>query len=389
MSTANDAVASNMQMSRGDAGPIFLLVRALDIGGSERQLVHLAAGLHARGEQVAVGVFYKGGALEGELEELGVPIIDLAKSGRWEIGGFLKRLRATIAQMRPAAVYSFLGTANIVAAAIGPFAPPFRMVWSIRASFMDPASYDWVFRLNYRLECLLSRRADLIISNSRAGRDHAAAHGFPRERIEVVPNGIDTERFRPDGALRAAKRAEWGLAEDETAIGILARIDPIKDHPLFLRAAAIAARERPELRFLCIGEGHDDYAAGLKRLAGELGIAERVLWTGRSTDPVAALNALDISCSSSAGEAFSNAIAEAMACGLPCVVTDVGDSALMVSDTGRVVPPRDPAALAAAFLEEASAIGDGKGARARERIVANFSLDAMVDRTLALLRPAA
>lgn len=376
-----------MGAAPGDGGPIFLLARSLNIGGAERQLVHLASGLHARGEKVVVGLFYTGGVLDAELEARGIPIVDLGKSGRWDVPGFLKRVRGAIAEARPSVVYSFLGTANIVAAAVRPFAPRFRMVWSIRASDMDPARYDWVFRLNYALECALSRRADLIISNSHAGRDHAAMHGFPRDRIEVVPNGIDTGRFRPDPALRAAKRAEWGLAEGETAIGVLARIDPMKDHPLFLRAAAIAAPRRPDLRFLCIGEGDPAYLAELRQLAEALGLTERVLWTGRSTDPVAALNALDISCSSSAfGEGFSNAVGEAMACALPCVVTDVGDSARLVGDTGRVVKPRDAEALAAALLAEADAQGSGNGARARQRIVDCFSLDSMVERTRTLLR---
>ena len=370
---------------RSAAGPIYLLARSLNIGGAERQLVHLAAGLHERGEQVVVGLFYKGGVLDAELERRGIPIVDLRKSGRWDVPAFLARLRRSIAEVRPDVVYSFLGTANIVAAALRPLSPRFRMVWSIRASDMDPARYDWVFRLNYGLECVLSRTADLIISNSNAGRDFAAAHGFPRGRIEVVPNGIDTDRFRPDPALRAAKRAEWGIGGGETAIGVLARLDPMKDHPNFLRAAASLAPQHPELRFLCIGEGPDE--AALKRLASELGLGERVLFTGRSTDPVAALNALDIACSSSAfGEGFSNAVAEAMACGLPPVVTDVGDSAMLVGDAGRVVRRRDAEALARAIEEEAAASRDSRGARARARIVENFSLGAMVERTLALLR---
>jgi glycosyltransferase involved in cell wall biosynthesis len=367
-------------------GPILLLARSLNIGGSERQLVHLAAGLQARGEEVVVGLFYKGGVLDAELEARAIRILDLSKSGRWDVIGFLNRVRNMIAEVRPAVVYSFLGTANIVAAAVRPFGPRFRMVWSIRASYMDLASYGWVSHLNYRMECALSRRADLIISNSRAGRDYAADHGFPRDRIAVVPNGIDAERFRPDPMLRAAKRAEWGLDEGETAIGVLARIDPMKGYPVFLRAAAIAARRRPDLRFFCIGEGDAAYLAELESQTAALGLGERVLWTGRSTEPVAALNALDISCSPSFGEGFSNAIGEAMACGLRCVVTDVGDSSLLVGGTGRVVPPGDADALADALLAVADMQGSEKDPRARQRIVELYSLESMVERTLTLLR---
>lgn len=367
---------------------IFLLGRSLNIGGAERQLVHLAAGLHARGHRVTVGLFYKGGILDAELERLGIPIVDLGKSGRWDVAGFLARVRRAVAAVRPDTVYSFLGTANIVAAALRPVLPRHRLVWSIRASDMDPARYDWVFRLNYALECALSRSVDLIISNSHAGKAFAAGHGFPRERIEVVPNGIDTERFRPDPAARAAMRGEWRLGPGDVAVGVLARLDPMKDHPNFLRAAAAIAQQRPDLVFLCIGEGPEE--AALRRLAAELGVGECVRFTGRTTDPVGALNALDIACSSSSfGEGFSNAVGEAMACGLPCVVTDVGDSARLVGDAGRVVPRRDPEALAAALRAEAEALGSGRGAAARARIVENFSLDAMVERTLDLLAPTA
>jgi glycosyltransferase involved in cell wall biosynthesis len=162
----------------------------------------------------------------------------------------------------------------------------------------------------------------------------------------------------------------------------------MKDHESFLRAAARVAALRPEARFLCIGEGSEGYRQALVRLAAGLGIADRVIWTGRCTDPAAALAGLDICCSSSSfGEGFSNAIGEAMACGLPCVVTDVGDSALLVGATGTVVPRRQPEALAEALLAEVGRLGEGRGGRARARIVENFSVDRMVERTLSLVLP--
>lgn len=364
---------------------VFLLARSLNVGGAERQLAYLAAGLHARGHEVRVGLFYTGGILESELQHHGISIVDLGKAGRWDIARFLQRVRRAIAEARPDVIYSFLGTANVVAAAVRPVSPPFRLVWSIRASDMDPRKYDWMFRLNYGVERALSRTADLIISNSHAGRDFAVAHGFPRERIEVVPNGIDTKRFRPDPSLRAKQRAEWGIDPDTIAIGVLARLDPMKDHATFLQAAAALSKNRPSLRFLCIGDGPEE--GTLKGLAEQLAVAHRVAFTGRSTNPSAALNALDVACSSSSfGEGFSNSIAEAMACGISSVVTDVGDSARLVGNTGRVVPRRDPLALAAALSAAVQALGNDEGSRARTRIIEHFSLDAMVDGTLRLLR---
>ena len=360
---------------------ILLLGRSLGIGGAERQMVQLATGLHAQGYKVTAALFYCGGVLDRELTDRGIPIVDLGKRSRWDVAGFLLRLRRALKSVRPDVVYSFLGTANTVAAAVRPFAPRFRLLWSVRASDMNLAHYHWVSRFGYRLECALSNRADLTISNSHAGLEYAVANGFPRQRMVVVPNGIDTERFRPDERLRREARARWGLGERDVAIGVLARIDPIKDHSTFLRAAAAVAGARPDLRFVCIGDGDPDYVRRLKDLAEAAGIADRVLWPGGAADPVPELNGLDILCSTSETEGFPNAVAEAMACGRLCVVTDVGDTAFLVGDTGLVVPAKDPDALAAALTVALDRLGGDMGSRARERVVEEFSVSRMIERT--------
>jgi glycosyltransferase involved in cell wall biosynthesis len=361
---------------------IFLLGRSLGIGGAERQMVALAVGLNALGYKVTAGLFYCGGVLDRELTDRGIPIVDLGKKGRWDVAGFLFRLVRALRSTRPDVVYAFLGTANTVATAARPFAPRFRLLWSIRASNVDLDHYGWVSHLGYRVERALARSPDLIVSNSIAGADYAVAQGFPRDLIVVVPNGIDTDRFRPDPALRREARARWGLGDGEVAVGMLARIDPVKDHSSFLRAAALVARKRPDVRFLCIGDGQEDYVRRLKAQAEEAGISDRVLWPGAARDPVPALNALDLACSSAETEGFSNAVAEAMACGLPCVVTDVGDCALIVGDTGVVVPPKDSDALAAGLMEALERLGSDAGSRARERVVSEFSVQRMVERTI-------
>lgn len=375
---------SSSPRASSQRNPILLLARSLNIGGSERQLVQLAIGLVDRGHEVVVGLFYRGGGLDHELEARGIRIVGLGKRHRWDVAGFMARLVRTLRQERPRVVYSFLGTANTVAALARPLAPPFRLIWSVRASNMKLANYGWVSRLGYRIECALSRSPDLIISNSRAGLEHAVAHGFPRDRMVVVANGIDAARFRPDPERRRAMRSKWGLGEDVRAVGVLARLDPMKDHATFLRAAARVSAARPATRFLCIGAGEADYVEQLRRLASSLGLDDKLIWAGAEADPVGALNALDVFCSSSSeGEGFSNAVAEAMACALPCVVTDVGDSALIVGDAGWVVPPEDPEGLSGALLAALDGAATGIGRRARDRIVESFSPDRMVEETIA------
>jgi glycosyltransferase involved in cell wall biosynthesis len=351
-------------------------------GGAQRQLVELALGLREQGRRVTVGIFYSDGALVAELRQAEMPVIELHKRGRWDTAGFLRRLRRVIRDARPDVVYSFVGSANIFAAMVRPFISGTKLVWSIRSSDMDLAHYDWGHRLAYWVECRLSRIPDLIISNSHAGMKRAAAQGFPRQRIAVVPNGIDTTRFRPNPMLRQSQRGNWGVADDEVAVGTLARLDPMKGYPDFLEAAAQVARRRSDVRFICVGAGPEEHA--LKTLSVELGIADRVLFPGPTDDPVSALNGLDVFCSASITEGFSNAIAEAMACELRCVVTDVGDSALIVGHCGALVPRSNPAMLADAISQQLEALGEGEFKPGRDRIVEEFSIAAMVDRTVAL-----
>lgn len=204
--------------------------------------------------------------------------------------------------------------------------------------------------------------------------------------VKVVPNGIDTAAFAFDADGRRTRRAEWGVADDTLVIGIVARLDPMKDHATFLHAAARLREAHPSATFVVVGDGDAAWSEALHELAGELGLGGQVRWLGAREDLPAIYSALDISCSSSAfGEGFSNAVAEAMACETPCVVTDCGDSAIIVGNTGGVVPPRDPVALAAALDAMSRSDLAAQGRAARARIEEHFSLDRMVARTEQLL----
>ncbi|MHC5827541.1 MAG: glycosyltransferase, partial [Nostoc sp.] len=157
-----------------------------------------------------------------------------------------------------------------------------------------------------------------------------------------------TERFQPNPEAGLQVRTEWRISKDTILIGLVGRLDPMKDHPTFLKAVALLCKEREDIRFVCVGMGSHEYAQELYQLAEELEVAEKVIWAGGRADMPDIYNALDINCSSSSyGEGFSNVIGEAMACGVPCVVTDVGDSAWIIGDTGIVVPPNNPEALKA------------------------------------------
>jgi glycosyltransferase involved in cell wall biosynthesis len=250
---------------------------------------------------------------------------------------------------------------------------------------MELKHYDWFVRMNFRLQRLASRFADLIIANSEAGREYHLARGIPGRKCIVIHGGVDIDQFKPDRESGKRIREAWGVAEDTLLIGLVARLDPMKDHPTFLKAAALLSRNRADVRFVCVGNGPEDYVAKLHRLAEESGISNRVIWAGERDDMPAVYNALDIACSSSVSEGLPNAIAEAMACGVPCVVTDVGDSALLVGDSGIVVPPNDPQALADGLTECLNLLPSKQRPNPRLRIQEKFGVGQLKNETEAVL----
>jgi glycosyltransferase involved in cell wall biosynthesis len=372
---------------------ILFLARDLVVGGSQRQLALLAAGLAHRGHDVAVVVLYAGGALEALLAGSGVRLLNLGKSSRWHVLAPLRQLRRIFLSERPAVIYAFL-PAQTTLAALLPRGDT-KLVFGLRAAGMEPEHYDALSALTYRSEAWLARRADLIIANARAVRTNAIERGMPADRIAVVPNGIDTAMMRPDIAAGSALRRAWGLPDDAFVIGCVARLEPMKDHATLLSAAASFARENSDTRFVCVGDG--PLREDLKQRANSLGLADRVRWAGEFADMRAAYNAFDLATLSSAfGEGFPNVIGEAMACGIPVAATDVGEAGLIVGGLGEVAAPKDPALLCSAWRRLRARLAHEPSLRAavRDAIVANYSLETMVHRTediltrLAAERPA-
>lgn len=356
------------------------------LGGAERQLIELLKRIDKRQFCVSVVTVYDNGLLQSEAEAIeGIHLINLSKRGRYDIIPFLWRLWRAVRSTHPHIVHGYQVAANVLSLLIGRLLGT-KVAWGIRASAMDPTQYQWTFRLSLNLQNALGRFADMIIINSHAGRDYYLSRGFEAEKITVISNGIDTHRFHPDPNSRRRIRTEWNIRDDEKLIGHIGRLDPAKDHPTFLRAAVLLAQEARDTRFVCVGDGPPDYREGVKRLAQDLGMAGRLIWTGSRSDMPDVYNAFDLVTSSSISEGFPNVIGEAMACGVPCVVTDVGDSAMLVGDTGIVVPSGDPRALADGWkimLKQPNLAS--LGSVARERIIAEFSVDKLAELTAEVL----
>jgi glycosyltransferase involved in cell wall biosynthesis len=330
---------------------LVFIIRVLDAGGAERQLLELAKNLDPARFSIVIITFYEGGALEAAIEHVPhVQLLSARKSGRWDIVGFSCRMWRLVRAARPDVIHGYMYGANELALLLGRMVGA-GVVWGLRSSDVDLNHYDGFTRTLFRTGAWLSSKADLIIANSEAGLRHHVKLGYPEHRIKVIPNGIDTAVYIRSEAGRRRLRAEWKVGDDETLVGIVGRLDPMKDHETFLAAAARAHLTAPRLRFAIVGAGEERARSQLETKARELGILPRVVWVGRRSDMAAVYSAFDIATSSSAfGEGFSNALGEAMACETLCVATRVGDAAMVLGPEGIIVPPKDPRALAEGWL---------------------------------------
>jgi glycosyltransferase involved in cell wall biosynthesis len=253
---------------------------------------------------------------------------------------------------------------------------------------MDLDRYGWLDRVNFFLTCRLSRMADLIIANSESGRRYHVERGYPAATTRTIRNGIDTQRFQRDPEGRARVRAEWGIRDDQVLVGMVGRLDLMKDHPVFLEAAARVALRRANVRFVCVGSGEAKYQESLARLGEQLGLGDRLRWAGPRTDMPAVYSALDLHVSTSYGEGLSNVVAEAMACEVPAVATDVGDSAWILGSMGPVIPPKHAEKLAEA-MDSVLVEAKSDTQSLRRRIIDHLSVSALVATTEQALKSVA
>jgi len=343
----------------------------------------LARLLHHAGQRVSVAVYYSGGQLESEMGRYGVRILPLGKSGRWDMVGFIMKCVQIVRSEQPHVIISYLPMVNILSLVMRAACPKAKVIWNIRSSLESASYYDWLRRASIWLEASFSRYATLIMVNSKRGYESALRRGILPSKLFVIPNGVDTIRFVPDLATGQKLRREWGVSPSEKLIGNIARLDPVKDHYTFLKAGSIICQWRDDIRFVCVGDGHPNYRKELKKSVYAFGIHKKVIWAGIHEDMTSVYNALDLLTLTSRSEGFPNVIAEAMACGIPCVSTDVGDAAEILQGFGSIVPVGDATALAQAWETQLVRHGtcNDLSRLMRERIVEKFSEQSLYTNT--------
>jgi glycosyltransferase involved in cell wall biosynthesis len=346
------------------------LITSLDVGGAEHALVRLCIALAARGYDQLVLNMTSDGPLAHDLRCAGIATHSLGMGrGSPSPTGLVQVVRK-LRHFRPNVLQTWMYHADLLGTVLLPFVPRVQLVWNVRCSNMS-ADKRRMTRWVIRSLALLSRIPDAIITNSRAGQaDHCRA-GYHRRRFVLIPNGVDTERFRPLPEQRATLRANLGVPVEGPLIGLVARFHPMKDHATFLDAANRFLVSHPDAHFILAGLGCEPGAEPLGAMIRQRGLARHVTLLGQRGDLPRIYPALDLVCLSSAfGEGSPNVLLEALACGVPCVATDVGDNRVIISECGQVVPPRDPVAMATAWQD---VLEHHCGAAARARAVTHYA----------------
>lgn len=355
----------------GPAGAETMLYRitsSMDTSRFENQVVSLT------------GILDLAKAMEG----IGVRVRSLGMKTTVPNPLLLMRLAQWIREEKPDVIHTWMYHANLIGALAARVAGDVPVVWAIHHNGFDPGVDKRRTMLVNRACASLSRKIPArIVCCSEAALQLHRALGYAQEKLEVIPNGFDLDQVKPDPAARASLRTELGLAANALLVGLAARFHPHKDHRNFILAAARLHQKRPDVHFVLCGMGIDSQNAELTGLIDAGDLRESCHLLGPREDMPRLFSAMDIATTSSRSEAFPVVIGEAMACGTPCVVTDVGDSAMIVGDTGVVVRPRDPAALADGWRKLIEAGADERrhlGMAARERVERRFALPMIVER---------
>lgn len=359
---------------------ILHLITDLEMGGAEVMLTKLLKMMDQwRYKNVVVSLTSRGYLAE-RIEAAGVRVHSLGMERSRIDVTVLPKLVKLVREIQPTILQTWLYHADLLGTAAAILSNRAKLVWNIRCSDMNLTHYPWTTRVTLKLLALCSRVPRTVIVNSHVGQRFHQEIGYRSRQWRVIPNGFDVDEFRPQPAVYRSWRERLGLRPDTIVIGMVARIDPMKDHATFLEAARQVAAARDNVAFVLVGKGVDLLASQ----ANALDLAGKVHLLGVRPDMESIMPAFDIfSLTSAFGEGFPNVVGEAMACGVPCVVTDVGDSAFLVGEGGRIVPPMNPELLAREWL---NIIDMDRGQRlrlgevCRERIKHHFNLRSVVNK---------
>lgn len=322
------------------------------------------------------------GSIGEKIRLLGVPVDALGMKAGVPSPRFLFKLIAMIQKEKPDIVQTWMYHADLIGGIAAKVVGRTPTIWGIRQTNLDPMTNKrmtlWTAKICAKISGIVPNK---IVCCSEASRTIHAAFGYNEVKMKVIPNGFDLNDFKPDHNANVSVREELGLGMDDIIIGNVARFDPLKDHANLIRAASIVCRKYSNIHFVLCGDGISWDNKELRESLLNARLEKVFHLLGQRSDIPRLTAAFDIACLSSCSEGFPNVIGEAMACEVPCVVTDVGDSASIVADTGLVVPPSDSEKLADALIKMIESGGEQRkqlGIKARQRISDCYQISSIV-----------
>jgi len=370
--------------TKGQGLRVSIVITGLSTGGAEMMLLKLLERIDRSRFSLRVFSLTTLGEIGPRIQALGIPVEAMGMNRHapspLAVAALARRLRETKTDL----VHTWMYHADLLGSIAARLAGVRTIAWCIHNTNLDRDKSKRATRLVARLNATVSRWLPTgILCCADAARDVHVRRGYSGDKMEVIPNGFDLSRFRPDSEARHAVRNELNLAVDTPLVGVVGRHDPQKNHAGFLAAAGLLLRSRPGVHFVLVGTGIDAGNGELVAAAHRAGVFDVCHWLGQRDDIPRLMASLDVLASSSFSEAFPNVLGEAMACGIPCAVTDVGDSATIVGDTGRIVRSGDMPALAVAFDELLALDPEQRaaiGGRARLRVEEHFEIGQVVRR---------
>ncbi len=357
---------------------ITFIITNLATGGAEIMLLKLLQNLDRDQYQPTVISLMGLGEVGPRIAALGIPVHSLSMGLGVPNPLKILMLVRLLRHLKPDLVQTWMYHADLLGGLAARMAGCRLIIWCLHQSNLSKAVNKratlWVVDA-----CAATSRwlpAQVLSCSKRAKTVHAA-RGYQQEKIHVIPNGFELDRFQADASARHSVRVELGLSVDAPLVGLIARYDPQKNHMGFVQAAALLHAQMPDVHFLLAGTGVDMQNASLQTAIVDCGLARHMHLLGRRDDVPRLMAALDVLASPSHGEAFPNVLGEAMACGVPCVVTDAGDSAEIVGETGRVVPTGDMQGLAHELIGvlQLSPVEKIKlSSKARARVAAEYEI---------------
>lgn len=360
-----------------------LIISDLRTGGAEMMLYKLLSRINRERFEPIVISLRDEGTLGKRIVALDIPVHTINMKPGIPTPTSIWRLIDKVRQLKPDLIQGWMYHANMAATLSTLWLKSVPVSWNIRHSVYSLKNEKLATAIVIKLLAQISGSPKKILYNSKVSANQHEKLGYQQAKTLVIPNGFDTELFTPSLKARAEVRTELNLPENTLLIGLISRYHPMKDHNNFLQAAAILRKIFPDVYFLLAGREVNWENTALKESIQTLGLKGGIHLLGERQDIPRVTAALDIATSTSSyGEGFANVIGEAMSCGVPCVVTNVGDSAWIVGESGKVVPPSSSQTLAQAWQKLIELGAEGRrtlGQLARERIIHNFSLDSIVN----------